>query len=75
MRRKKTKDEDPSSILTDPIDPEILERMPKWFNRLREAYQRRDAKDKTNSNDSEQGVSIDEDEFIRIVKLLIKHLR
>jgi len=32
------KDEDPKRILVEEIDEEILERMPKWFRILREAY-------------------------------------
>lgn len=32
--------EDPISILTQEIDEELLTRLPKWFQRLREAYSR-----------------------------------
>ena len=32
--------ENPKTILVEEIDEEILERMPEWFKRLRDAYSR-----------------------------------
>lgn len=31
--------ENPTNILTDEIDEEVLVRMPKWFRKLRDAFQ------------------------------------
>lgn len=63
------------SILTEPIDPEVLKRMPEWFRKLREAYQKKAGERNSCSDINEQQVWIVEGEFIKKVKLLIKHLR
>lgn len=35
------KDKDMTEVLTEDLDEEVLERMPLWFKRLREAYMKR----------------------------------
>lgn len=69
------KHEDLLSILTENIDPEVLVRMPEWFQRLREAYQKRIGEAKSVDQSNQTKVEIGEDEFIKIVQLLIKHLK
>lgn len=34
-------DEEITNILTEDVDEEVLERMPLWFRRLKEAYAKR----------------------------------
>jgi len=71
----KKHDEKLLDILSEPMNEEVLERMPEWFRQLRKAYQNRTVVSESNSSMGEQNEWLNEDEFTRAIKILIKHLR